>query len=158
MTFWQGFAINVLSGLGLVDEISARSTQNLIICIEMLVASILHVYIFPYEEWQEGYKREKERSILLRDTLALKDFVEDIKGLIFKKAFEGVLHLQDQDVEVDVEANNSDMHRLLGQLDDVILPHIGESSCKLKNDIEVAASDYSSSPSPSVDRSTRKCK
>lgn len=109
MTFWQGFAINVLSGAGLVDDVSARSAQDFIICIEMFIASILHVYIFPYEEWQEGYKKVKEQSIIFRDTLALKDFVDDIKGMIYKRAFEDILHTQDDhdnDNDIDIDNDN----------------------------------------------------
>jgi hypothetical protein len=47
----------------MVDEKSALQIQNLLICIEMLIASLLHFYIFPYHEWQDGYKREKETGI-----------------------------------------------------------------------------------------------
>jgi hypothetical protein len=52
MTFWQGFVIQVMGSLGMVDEKSALQIQNLLICIEMLIASLLHFYIFPYHEWQ----------------------------------------------------------------------------------------------------------
>lgn len=71
-----------MGGLGLVEEKAALQIQNLLICIEMLIASLAHFYIFPYHEWQEGYKREKEKSILLRDTLALRDFVKDMKMMV----------------------------------------------------------------------------
>jgi Organic solute transporter Ostalpha len=79
MTFWQGFVIQVMASLGMVNDKAALQIQNLLICIEMLIASLAHFYIFPYHEWQEGYKREKQKSTLIRDTLALQDFVRDMQ-------------------------------------------------------------------------------
>ena len=111
MTFWQSFAINILSGLGFVDESSAKSTQNLLICIEMLIASITHVYIFPYEEWSENWKKEKEHNIVLRDTLILKDFITDLNSLIYKKVFthnKMNLHHNDVDNDVEVDGKHAD--------------------------------------------------
>ena len=35
----------------------------------MLLASVAHFYIFTHEEWQEGYKKERQKGIMLRDTL-----------------------------------------------------------------------------------------
>ena len=71
--------------MGMVDERAALQIQNLLICIEMLLASLAHFYIFPYYEWQDGYKREKEKEtgpVHLRDTLALRDFVSDMRMLV----------------------------------------------------------------------------
>lgn len=53
MTFWQGIAITGMSVAGIVDEKSALAAQNMLICIEMLLASIMHHLFFPYHEWQE---------------------------------------------------------------------------------------------------------
>ncbi|KAJ1440878.1 organic solute transporter Ostalpha-domain-containing protein, partial [Ochromonadaceae sp. CCMP2298] len=55
-TFWQSAAIQLLSAMGRVDHRTASQIQNLLICIEMLIASLAHYYIFPHEEWEEGYK------------------------------------------------------------------------------------------------------
>ena len=77
-TFWQSLTIQMLSTAGTVDPHSASQIQNLLICIEMLIASIVHFYVFPYEEWKEGYKKEREKGIMLRDTMALRDFVRDM--------------------------------------------------------------------------------
>lgn len=67
--------------MGVLDDRAAMQIQNLLICIEMLLASIAHYYIFPYDEWQEGFKRERE-EIKLRDTLAMKDFYKDLKQMV----------------------------------------------------------------------------
>lgn len=53
MTFWQGIAITGMSVMGLVDEQSGMAAQNILICIEMLLASLMHHLFFPYREWQE---------------------------------------------------------------------------------------------------------
>lgn len=103
MTFWQGIAITGMSIAGIVDEKSALAAQNMLICIEMLLASIMHHLFFPYQEWQEvvtllnrsdppqGYKKEKEREMMnLKDLLAFRDFIGDVKGIITRRAWEGV--------------------------------------------------------------------
>jgi hypothetical protein len=82
MTFWQGAALQAMSTTGWVDDRVSSQIQNLLICIEMLLASIAHFYIFPYQEWQEGYKRSREQSIAIRDTLALKDFYKDMRQMV----------------------------------------------------------------------------
>jgi hypothetical protein len=39
----------------------------------------------------QGYKKEKEREIMnLKDVLAFRDFIGDIKGFITRRAWEGV--------------------------------------------------------------------
>ena len=86
--------------LGLINDRASLQIQCLLICIEMLLASIAHFYIFPYNEWyrlpilryslftkvfrnrQDDYKREREKGILLRDTLALRDFLTDMRLMV----------------------------------------------------------------------------
>ncbi len=82
MTFWQGLAIQFMASTGIMHSKQAIQIQNLLTCIEMLLASLAHFYIFPYHEWAENYKREKEKSVLIRDTLALRDFVTDMRQMI----------------------------------------------------------------------------
>lgn len=81
-TFWQNIAIQIMSAYGLVDEKTAAQVQNLLICIEMLIASISHLYVFPHQEWAPTYQRERQRSLLLRDTMALGDFYKDMRRLV----------------------------------------------------------------------------
>lgn len=82
MTFWQGLSLQIMSSTGLVDERVASQIQNLLICVEMMLASIAHFYIFPYHEWQPGYKRQREKTIAFRDTLAIKDFYHDMRQMV----------------------------------------------------------------------------
>ncbi|XP_072956481.1 protein LAZ1-like isoform X1 [Typha angustifolia] len=58
LTWWQGVAIALLSTLGLLRSPIAQdlqlksSIQNFIICIEMGVASIVHLYVFPAKPYE----------------------------------------------------------------------------------------------------------
>jgi hypothetical protein len=56
MTFYQYIVIAILAG----NSATANQIQNVCICIEMFLASVAHVYVFPVEEWHEDYKREAE--------------------------------------------------------------------------------------------------
>lgn len=84
MTFWQGLAISILAettDVGGEDaEQWAKSAQNFLICLEMLLFSIAHFYCFPTEEWEDGYKIKHSHGF--GDTVALGDFVSDIKLIL----------------------------------------------------------------------------
>ena len=85
MTFWQGLAISVLAqttdvGGSDADE-WAKSAQNFLICLEMLLFSIAHFYCFPTEEWEEGY-RVKHADGNFGDSIALGDFLSDLKLIL----------------------------------------------------------------------------
>ncbi len=91
MTFWQGLAINILAKSavpGSSDSSSdhtqeahewGKQAQSFLICIEMLVASIAHFYVFPHDEWKEGYVRKTSQDRRFGDNLALRDFVSDLR-------------------------------------------------------------------------------
>ncbi|WCJ40005.1 hypothetical protein M5689_020943 [Euphorbia peplus] len=58
LTWWQGVAIAVLSSLGLFNSPIAQglqfksSVQDFIICIEMGIASVVHLYVFPAKPYE----------------------------------------------------------------------------------------------------------
>ncbi|XP_076948840.1 protein LAZ1-like [Bidens hawaiensis] len=58
LTWWQGVAIALLLSFGLVRSPIAQqlqfksSIQNFIICIEMGIASMVHLYVFPSEPYK----------------------------------------------------------------------------------------------------------
>ncbi|KAL5562361.1 hypothetical protein UlMin_032108 [Ulmus minor] len=58
LTWWQGVAIAVLYALGLFKSPLAQglqfksSVQDFIICIEMAIASIVHLYVFPAKPYE----------------------------------------------------------------------------------------------------------
>uniref|UniRef100_A0A7S1BKM8 Uncharacterized protein n=2 Tax=Corethron hystrix TaxID=216773 RepID=A0A7S1BKM8_9STRA len=95
MTFWQGLAINILYSVWDKDDQIAEANsaqnnyqsmaQNFLITIEMLIASIAHVYVFPHEEWKPGYKPVEQDDKKFGDNLAIRDFVTDFKYLLSSK-------------------------------------------------------------------------
>uniref|UniRef100_A0A803NR39 Uncharacterized protein n=1 Tax=Cannabis sativa TaxID=3483 RepID=A0A803NR39_CANSA len=58
LTWWQGVAIAVLYALGLFKSPIAQglqlksSVQDFIICIEMCIASMVHLYVFPAKPYE----------------------------------------------------------------------------------------------------------
>lgn len=91
MTFWQGLAISILASTtqDFGDDVMKSKTnaeewaaqaQDFLICLEMLLFSIAHFYVFPYEEWEEGYRpKEDKDGTTFMETMAMKDFVYDLK-------------------------------------------------------------------------------
>eukprot|EP00520_Triparma_pacifica_P001188 CAMPEP_0118643888 /NCGR_PEP_ID=MMETSP0785-20121206/6630_1 /TAXON_ID=91992 /ORGANISM="Bolidomonas pacifica, Strain CCMP 1866" /LENGTH=528 /DNA_ID=CAMNT_0006535579 /DNA_START=75 /DNA_END=1658 /DNA_ORIENTATION=- len=77
-TFWQGLAINIL----VKTAGWAKQAQSFLICIEMLIASIAHFYVFPHYEWESGYVRETKSKTKFGDNLALRDFIGDLKVIM----------------------------------------------------------------------------
>ena len=88
MTFWQGLALTVLAETtdvgGQQSEEWAKSAQNFLICLEMLLFSIAHFYCFPTEEWDPDYRIRASRGI--SESLALGDFVQDLKLILNKSS------------------------------------------------------------------------
>ena len=85
LTFWQGLAISILAEFtdvgGQDAQEWAKSAQNFLICLEMLLFSIAHFYCFPTEEWEEGY-RVKHSQGQFGDSIALNDFFQDVKLIL----------------------------------------------------------------------------
>ena len=87
MTFWQGLVISFLAnataktGAKAGDEADAwgKQAQNFLICLEMLFFSIAHFYCYPTEEWEEGYRPCQEQKAKFGESIALGDFVSDLK-------------------------------------------------------------------------------
>jgi hypothetical protein len=95
MTFWQGLVISMLAnttilggmappGKGEDDDPSlwAQQAQNFLICLEMLFFSVAHFNCFPTEEWQDGYQPLKDKDIKFGDTIALRDFMDDLRLIL----------------------------------------------------------------------------
>jgi hypothetical protein len=97
MTYYQAIVIDILSYMGVFSSTTAASYQNLLICIEMFLFSVFHVYVFPLQEWEKGYKTIREEAektrqrVGFRDTLAVNEFFSDFKSIVtVQDYFEGV--------------------------------------------------------------------
>ena len=101
MTFWQGLVISLVLSFGhdgdnntdddtlsgnddvtgsLTPQESASRIQNLLICLEMLGFCIAHYFVFPTQEWEEGYIRRRIR-VSVGDTIAFGDFISDVQTI-----------------------------------------------------------------------------
>eukprot|EP00553_Chaetoceros_curvisetus_P011895 CAMPEP_0204641672 /NCGR_PEP_ID=MMETSP0717-20131115/51265_1 /ASSEMBLY_ACC=CAM_ASM_000666 /TAXON_ID=230516 /ORGANISM="Chaetoceros curvisetus" /LENGTH=530 /DNA_ID=CAMNT_0051662365 /DNA_START=286 /DNA_END=1878 /DNA_ORIENTATION=+ len=111
MTFWQGIVISFIAhavykqkdeSLAAVSVSSeskyysdsefdatewSKQAQSFLICLEMFLFAIVHCFVFPTDEWEPGYQEKMKRKIkaAFGDTLALKDFIRDVKLVMRSK-------------------------------------------------------------------------
>lgn len=94
MTFWQGVVISFVVDTVFSNEDGpdwnhtewSLQAQNFLICLEMFFFSIAHMFSFPTDEWEDGYRAREERrqKATFSDNLALRDFVYDMKLILQK--------------------------------------------------------------------------
>lgn len=101
MTFWQKMALSLIVNLGFADRFDSQEeiagfvlqSQNFLICLEMLFSAVAHCFVFPTDEWSDGYREREEarrRSALdepraFGDSVALGDFISDVKVVMASK-------------------------------------------------------------------------
>ena len=101
MTFWQKMTLSIIVNIVYIDEFSSNEeatdfvarSQNFLICLEMLFSAVAHCFVFPPEEWAEGYREREERrrerqsefESHFGDSVALGDFIKDVKGVMASK-------------------------------------------------------------------------
>ena len=99
MTFWQKMTIGLIVNVGYADKFDSQEkandfimqAQNFLICLEMLFSAVAHCFVFSPDEWAEGYReREEERrrrasSRAFGDSVALGDFINDVKIVMASK-------------------------------------------------------------------------
>lgn len=57
LTYWQGVLVFLAAKWGLIENSDdAADVQNFIICVEMAIAAVGHIYAFPYKEYTEAKK------------------------------------------------------------------------------------------------------
>jgi len=89
LTFWQGLAISIIFHASsdnnsdgddedLSDGYSAKSIQQILICMEMLFFSSAHWCVFPAEEWCPSYKARFYEG----PGFAFNDFASDVGFVI----------------------------------------------------------------------------
>lgn len=75
--------------------------QNLLICVEMLIFSLAHWCVFPYEEWEPGYRPKQ----MARPGLGIRDFAKDVR-VIMGRGRQGAVPIpQSPRDEMDIEMN-----------------------------------------------------
>jgi len=87
MTFWQGLVISLIANSLFEDDVEggknwSLKAQNFLICLEMFFFSVVHLYVFPPEEWEEGYRPAEAVRRKFGDNIALRDFVQDVKTVL----------------------------------------------------------------------------
>lgn len=94
----------------------ADELQNLLICLEMLGFSIAHYFVFPTEEWEEGFIRRR-LGVSVGDSIAFGDFISDVKMVVnssrsarahrsekdYGSTVESTSTIPSEDIESDVE-------------------------------------------------------
>ncbi|KAL7539858.1 hypothetical protein ACHAXR_009673 [Thalassiosira sp. AJA248-18] len=99
MTFWQRMMLSLIVNIGYADKFNSQEdannfiiqAQNFLICLEMLFSAVAHCFVFSPDEWTEGYRqREEERrrrvsSRAFGDSVALGDFISDVKVVMASK-------------------------------------------------------------------------
>ncbi|KAJ4930448.1 hypothetical protein NE237_000114 [Protea cynaroides] len=68
LTWWQGVAVAILFSMGafkgvLVQELQTR-IQDYIICIEMGIAAVVHLYVFPAEPYERGERCVRNVAVM----------------------------------------------------------------------------------------------
>ncbi len=101
MTFWQKMTISIIVHVAYADKFKSNEeatdfvarSQNFLICLEMLFAAVAHCFVFSPDEWAEGYrereerrrKRQSELETHFGDSVALGDFIRDVKTVMASK-------------------------------------------------------------------------
>jgi len=114
MTFWQGVVISLIAHAvynknedinGDYDSTEwSNRAQSFLICLEMFLFAIVHCYVFPIDEWEPGYRNKAKRRMKANfaDTLALRDFVRDVKLVMrSKKGKREKVPQIDEDLDID---------------------------------------------------------
>ena len=83
MTFWQKMVLSFVVNVGFPDKFDSQEeadefvvrAQNFLICLEMLFSSVVHCFVFPLDEWEEGYREKEEARRRDASAHAFGDFV-----------------------------------------------------------------------------------
>jgi len=128
-SFWQGMALSMMIRFGLITDVEgftavqqASGVQDLLICIEMMVAAIGHYYVFSYREVMEypdpdvlfssckmnkgGVGKSDERRPLLHtfgNVVDFRDVLSDAKASIYGSGFER--EMRDRDTFIPDSGN-----------------------------------------------------
>jgi len=80
ITFWQGVIIWIMTRTERLnsDVDIADTVQNFLICVEMFIASVVHIHTFSPDEWDPNYD---PATFGVSDSFALNDFFTELGSL-----------------------------------------------------------------------------
>ena len=116
-TYWQSIAV---SGLVYLDVIKATDTwtsnniaigiQDILICIEMFFAAIMHIYAFKVDDFTEsGYSPLVAPHKVLFDVANVTDiFIKDASKHMFRRTNTSLLHEENYEDENAIESSQDE--------------------------------------------------
>jgi hypothetical protein len=99
-SFWQGIALSMLEKAGVIQkagEMSAQEQaeliQNVLVCVEMLVASFVHTFAFGYEEYMKDVEAvyapiKHNFTDNVKTILSAQDVIKGVKDSISPKEYD----------------------------------------------------------------------
>jgi len=123
ITFWQSVVISIIAHAVYKgrDDVNgsrdatewSKQAQSFLICFEMFAFAIVHCQVFPTEEWEPGFREKQKRRIkaTFGDSLAIKDFVADVKTVIRSRRKGNIKKTNTNKKLVCDDNDNDDDHR-----------------------------------------------
>mmetsp|Transcript_437 Transcript_437/g.1495 ORF Transcript_437/g.1495 Transcript_437/m.1495 type:complete len:337 (-) Transcript_437:151-1161(-) len=98
-SFWQGVVLNILVRIDVIQDVEGFTAsdqvtgiQDMLICIEMVVAAICHKFVFSWREWQDPYEMSPpdHRSMLSKvfKVIDVRDFFTDWRDTLSGDGYE----------------------------------------------------------------------
>ena len=99
-SFWQGIALSILLKVGIINDTDGMSAnevslmiQNLLVCVEMLIASFVHAIAFGYEEYMNDLAEEYtpmkgDMANNIKSILIAEDVIKGVKDSISPKKYD----------------------------------------------------------------------
>ena len=158
-SYWQGFGISILVGLGIIHDLDSVTAENIasyiqawLICIEMVVATWGHWYSFSYKDYIPAYNHAARMRLpyAIRDALGLSDVFQDVREAYSGKQytyhfFEPVVAVTDLDTPMPVAAPSKLSRK--DKLKSNTTPSSSSSISSTPNDTPSVSDDGQSRPS-----------
>ncbi|XP_047330318.1 protein LAZ1 homolog 2 [Impatiens glandulifera] len=89
-TWWQGVGIALLCSFGVLpkEEKIQTGLQDFLICIEMAVAAVAHIFVFPVKPYRSGLEQQQSdygKIISTRETIKAASKEKEGKGAVIEK-------------------------------------------------------------------------